>query len=193
MKKFWDTLSASDKQQLMRIYIKNGIRDIEGMKTHYNTYAQGGDSLSSTKETDDPDTGTITQGKEWSKFDHWITEHPYLMKRLRKAGVLLTDLLALHPKLGIVDDIYDIANQKPQEERTFREDNRQAANVTGLAGRVLNNTYGTTLRTVGADTGAKIINMFFKTLNVPDILFDAWKFAKDFATPIEEFDGRNRE
>lgn len=69
MNKAWDTLSASDKQQLMRIYIKNGIQDIEGMRNHYNTYAQGGQADTEEAQSSTDKNAYIQQVIKWA-IDH---------------------------------------------------------------------------------------------------------------------------
>ena len=33
-----------DKRDVMRLHIKNGIRDLNGIRESYNTFADGGDS-----------------------------------------------------------------------------------------------------------------------------------------------------
>lgn len=38
----WDNLNLSDRDSLMKIYIKSGIRNLSEMKSHYNQYAEGG-------------------------------------------------------------------------------------------------------------------------------------------------------
>lgn len=38
----WDELSASEKSELMRIFIKSGIRDLGTMRDLYNEYRGGG-------------------------------------------------------------------------------------------------------------------------------------------------------
>lgn len=38
----WDDLSASEKSELMRIFIKGGIRDLSTMRDLYNEYRGGG-------------------------------------------------------------------------------------------------------------------------------------------------------
>lgn len=38
----WDSLSIKDKADLMKLYIKNGINNLEEIRSHYNKYADGG-------------------------------------------------------------------------------------------------------------------------------------------------------
>ena len=197
MNKAWDTLSASDKQQLMRIYIKNGVRDIEVMRTHYNLYAQGGPTPEEERggdknESSYYDTGTITETKPMSKFAQWKNNHPTLMNRLRKAGTLGMDLLALHPKLGIADDVYDTLTQKPYEERLPKEELRQLGTAVGLSGKMLDAIYGTAFKAINDTEGVNAFHKMSRILNVPDFILDAAKFVNDFTTPVEEFDGRKR-
>lgn len=38
----WDSLSIKDKADLMKLYIKNGINNLEEIRNHYNKFATGG-------------------------------------------------------------------------------------------------------------------------------------------------------
>lgn len=38
----WDDLTMSQKSELMRLYIRNGITSLDQMSSHFNTYANGG-------------------------------------------------------------------------------------------------------------------------------------------------------
>ena len=40
---FWEDLSIKEKSDLMRLYISNGIMDLDTIKEHYNTFQDGGD------------------------------------------------------------------------------------------------------------------------------------------------------
>ena len=37
----WDKLSMKERQQLMRVYVKNGITKLNTMQHHYNKFAGG--------------------------------------------------------------------------------------------------------------------------------------------------------
>lgn len=127
-----------------------------------------------------------------SKLAQWKNNHLTLMNILRKAGTLGMDLLALHPKLGIIDDVYDTLTQKPIEERLPKEEARQLGTAVGLSGKMLDATYGTTFKAIKDTEGVDAFHKFSHVLNVPDFMLDAAKFVNDFTTPVEEFDGRKR-
>ena len=40
----WNNLSMRDKREVMRLHIKNGIRDLDGIRESYNAFADGGDT-----------------------------------------------------------------------------------------------------------------------------------------------------
>lgn len=111
-----------------------------------------------------------------SKLDIWKDNHPTFINSLRKVLTLGDDLIALHPKLGIIDDISDVLMQKPDKEKTLEEHVKQLGTEMGLSSRMLDAT-GRYLKLASI-------------LNVPDFLLDAATFINDWSTPIEEFDGR---
>ena len=39
----WDSLSIKDKADLMKLYVKNGINNLEEIIGHYNKFAEGGE------------------------------------------------------------------------------------------------------------------------------------------------------
>ena len=47
----WEQIPLSAKAELMKVYVKSGIKSIEQMRNHYNKYGQGG---SIHKEEDNP-------------------------------------------------------------------------------------------------------------------------------------------
>ena len=38
----WNNLSMSERSELMKLYLKNGITSLSAMKENYNSYATGG-------------------------------------------------------------------------------------------------------------------------------------------------------
>ena len=38
----WNDLSMSERSELMKLYLKNGITSLSAMKEHYNNYATDG-------------------------------------------------------------------------------------------------------------------------------------------------------
>lgn len=46
----WDSLSIKDKADLMKLYIKNGINNLEEIRSHYNKFATGGYTEEGKKE-----------------------------------------------------------------------------------------------------------------------------------------------
>ena len=38
----WQDLSMSERSELMKLYLKNGITSLSAMKEHYNNFAEGG-------------------------------------------------------------------------------------------------------------------------------------------------------
>lgn len=65
----WDDLTMSQKSELMRLYIRNGITSLDQMSSHFNTYANGG-----PKKT----------YREWAVQMH--TKYPWLELDPNKAG-----------------------------------------------------------------------------------------------------------
>lgn len=50
----WDNLTMSQKQALMKIYVNNGVTNLDEIRNHYNRYAEGG-----TKEGTESPTNTV--------------------------------------------------------------------------------------------------------------------------------------
>lgn len=50
----WDNLTMSQKQALMKIYVNNGVTNLDEIVNHYNRYAEGG-----PKEVTEPPTNTV--------------------------------------------------------------------------------------------------------------------------------------
>ena len=134
------------------------------------------------------DTGTISQGKKWSKFDYWKADHPKAASQLRKAGTVAADVLRLLPSYpGMLMDIYDIATQKNPQERDIQESLDVTADATGLAGKMLYTLYGIPAFLTGETEFAKGVSKAGHLLNIPDKIADGKKFLKDFTKPIEEY------
>ena len=147
----------------------------------YNRFDKGGKS-------DSYNTGEIKE-YNWNAFDTWAARHPQTMMRLRKAKTLANDLLALHPVLGIYDDIMDYINQKPQEERDAKEEINSIATATGLGGKVINSLYGKPVKKIFNDSEwSNAFKKFSNILNIPDKINDSIKFIDDFSRPVNEFD-----
>lgn len=147
----------------------------------YNRFDKGGKS-------DSYNTGEIKE-YNWNAFDTWAARHPQTMMRLRKAKTLAEDLLALHPVLGIYDDIMDYINQKPQEERDAREEINSITTASGLGGKVVNSLYGKPVKKIFNDSEwSNAFKKFSNILNIPDKINDSIKFIDDFSRPINEFD-----
>ena len=147
----------------------------------YNRFDKGGKS-------DSYNTGEIKE-YNWNAFDTWAARHPQTMMRLRKAKTLAEDLLALHPVLGIYDDIMDYINQKPQEERDAKDEINSIATATGLGGKVVNTLYGKPVKKIFNDSEwSNAFKKFSNILNIPDKINDSIKFIDDFSRPINEFD-----
>lgn len=147
----------------------------------YNRFDKGGKS-------DSYNTGEIKE-YNWNAFDTWAARHPQTMMRLRKAKTLAEDLLALHPVLGIYDDVMDYINQKPQEERDAREEINSITTASGLGGKVVNSLYGKPVKKIFNDSEwSNAFNKFSNILNIPDKINDSIKFIDDFSRPINEFD-----
>lgn len=147
----------------------------------YNRFDKGGKS-------DSYNTGEIKE-YNWNAFDTWAARHPQTMMRLRKAKTLANDLLALHPVLGIYDDIMDYINQKPQEERDAREEINSITTASGLGGKVVNSLYGKPVKKIFNDSEwSNAFKKFSNILNIPDKINDSIKFIDDFSRPVNEFD-----
>lgn len=147
----------------------------------YNRFDKGGKS-------DSYNTGEIKE-YNWNAFDTWAARHPQTMMRLRKAKTLAEDLLALHPVLGIYDDIMDYINQKPQEERDAREEINSITTASGLGGKVVNSLYGKPVKKIFNDSEwSNAFKKFSNILNIPDKINDSIKFIDDFSRPVNEFD-----
>ena len=147
----------------------------------YNRFDKGGKS-------DSYNTGEIKE-YNWNAFDTWAARHPQTMMRLRKAKTLANDLLALHPVLGIYDDIMDYINQKPQEERDAKDEINSITTATGLGGKVVNILYGKPVKKIFNDSEwSNAFKKFSNILNIPDKINDSIKFIDDFSRPVNEFD-----
>lgn len=147
----------------------------------YNRFDKGGKS-------DSYNTGEIKE-YNWNAFDTWAARHPQTMMRLRKAKTLANDLLALHPVLGIYDDIMDYINQKPQEERDAKDEINSITTATGLGGKVVNTLYGKPVKKIFNDSEwSNAFKRFSNILNIPDKINDSIKFIDDFSRPVNEFD-----
>ena len=147
----------------------------------YNRFDKGGKS-------DSYNTGEIKE-YNWNAFDTWAARHPQTMMRLRKAKTLANDLLALHPVLGIYDDIMDYINQKPQEERDAKDEINSITTASGLGGKVVNSLYGKPVKKIFNDSEwSNAFKKFSYILNIPDKINDSIKFIDDFSRPVNEFD-----
>lgn len=147
----------------------------------HNRFDKGGKS-------DSYNTGEIKE-YNWNAFDTWAARHPQTMMRLRKAKTLANDLLALHPVLGIYDDIMDYINQKPQEERDAKGEINSITTATGLSGKVINSLYGKPVKKIFNDSEwSNAFKRFSNILNIPDKINDSIKFIDDFSRPVNEFD-----
>lgn len=147
----------------------------------YNRFDKGGKS-------DSYNTGEIKE-YNWNAFDTWAARHPQTMMRLRKAKTLANDLLALHPVLGIYDDIMDYINQKPQEDRDAKDEINSITTATGLGGKIVNILYGKPVKKIFNDSEwSNAFKKFSNILNIPDKINDSIKFIDDFSRPVNEFD-----
>lgn len=147
----------------------------------YNRFDKGGKS-------DSYNTGEIKE-YNWNAFDTWAARHPQTMMRLRKIKTLANDLLALHPVLGIYDDIMDYINQKPQEERDAKDEINSITTASGLGGKVVNSLYGKPVKKIFNDSEwSNAFKKFSNILNIPDKINDSIKFIDDFSRPVNEFD-----
>ena len=147
----------------------------------YNRFDKGGKS-------DSYNTGEIKE-YNWNAFDTWAARHPQTMMRLRKAKTLANDFLALHPVLGIYDDIIDYINQKPQEERDAKDEINSITTASGLGGKVVNSLYGKPVKKIFNDSEwSNAFKRFSNILNIPDKINDSIKFIDDFSRPVNEFD-----
>lgn len=69
----WDSLSIKDKADLMKLYVKNGINNLEEIRSHYNKFAEGGEIKNFVEKEDLP----IYSSWEDSVEDNWpITMKP---------------------------------------------------------------------------------------------------------------------
>ena len=50
----WDSLSIKDKADLMKMYIKNGINNLDDIKNHYNSFQDGGETKNFVEKLDTP-------------------------------------------------------------------------------------------------------------------------------------------
>lgn len=146
----------------------------------YNMFDKGGKSDSSTGEIKE---------YNWTAFDTWAARHPQAMMRLRKAKTLIGDALALHPVLGIYDDIMDYINQKPQEERDLRDEINSISTALGFSGKAFNSLYGKPVKKIFNDSEwTDAVKKVSNILNIPDKINDSIKFIDDFSRPVNEFD-----
>lgn len=146
----------------------------------YNRFDKGGKSDSSTGEIKE---------YNWTAFDTWAARHPQAMMRLRKAKTLIGDALALHPVLGIYDDIMDYINQKPQEERDVRDEINSISTALGFSGKAFNSLYGKPVKKIFNDSEwTDAVKKVSNILNIPDKINDSIKFIDDFSRPVNEFD-----
>ena len=53
MSKAWDNLSMSEKSEMMRVAIKNGITNLGEIRQKYNEFAEGGNLYAGGGNTDD--------------------------------------------------------------------------------------------------------------------------------------------
>lgn len=56
----WDELNMAQKNELMKIYIKNGVTSLDDMRSHFNSFALGGNK----DNPDNPPKGVVTRLKE---------------------------------------------------------------------------------------------------------------------------------
>lgn len=75
----WDTLSMSQKQALMKIYVNNGITNLDEMVNHYNSFDDGGTKWKALNNIDFkviPDS-TFTRDKTGAgSIEYFQKEHP---------------------------------------------------------------------------------------------------------------------
>lgn len=104
----WDSLSIKDKADLMKLYVKNGINNLEEIRSHYNKFKDGGNrnlgvpwvSLNS----DNYDYyNASTDNIPTSKGEHWTSRNP-------KTGRILKG--ANHPTIDVALNMEGILGNK---------------------------------------------------------------------------------
>lgn len=104
----WDSLSIKDKADLMKLYVKNGINNLEEIRSHYNKFKDGGNrnlgvpwvSLNS----DNYDYyNASTDNIPTSKGEHWTSRNP-------KTGRILKG--NNHPTLDVALNMEGILGNK---------------------------------------------------------------------------------
>lgn len=159
------------------------LENTEACGGHINKFDDGGDT--------DPYTGEIKQGKKPNAIQRYLSDHPAIGHRVRKAGVLAGDLARILPYSSALMDMYDskrIMNSGDDSQR-----GRLAANASGFLGRYID--IGSKLADAagGYDSlGSELLPVFDKpwlkkALVIPDMILDSKKFIKDFSEPVENF------
>lgn len=137
-----------------------------------------------TKEIPDEPKEYSIEPTDYNAIDRFAGNHPKTMQRLRKGRQLIADLIALHPKLGIFDNVEDIVNMpnKPVTGGTALMDTFKPGviKLQELTDRMFRYRLPANID--------RIINGVTKTiLGVPDTISDAAKFFDDFSKPVDEF------
>ena len=137
-----------------------------------------------TKEIPDEPKEYFMRPTHYNAIDRFAGNHPKAMQGLRKGRQLIADLIALHPKLGVFDDVEDIVNM-PNDVASGG-----AALADGLGSGVIK-LQDLTDRLFRYRLPANIdrtIKGVTKTIfGVPDTISDMAKFFDDFSKPVDKF------
>ena len=121
---------------------------------------------------------------DYNAIDRFIGNYPQLMQRARKGRQLIVDLIALHPKLGIFDDLTDIVNM-PNDVAPG------GAALADVLGGEVAKLQDLTDRLFRYPLPANIDRAFKRANKIifgaPDIILDMAKFFDDFSKPVDEF------
>lgn len=128
--------------------------------------------------------GEIRQGKPFNAIDRYLSDHPMLGHRLRKAKTLLLDAARVYPYTSFATDIYD-SYVGPQDESD------RLTTPLGVLGRGAD----IVLNTVGqfGETEPNMKKVFGRSflgriISAPDFIDDSMKFIRDFAEPVTSFE-----
>lgn len=147
-----------------------------------NRKDEGGENL--IAEYPEGYNGELRQGKSFNAWDRYLSNHPMVGHRLRKAKTLLLDAARVHPLTSFATDVYD-SYVGPQDES---DKITTPLGVVGRGGDIILNT----VKQAGEiEPNMKKVfgrSAFGHLVSLPDFIDDSLKFVRDFAEPVTSFE-----
>ena len=178
----WSALSLQDRADLIKLYVEEGITNLNEIKNDYNKLSTGGSTEDNTIYYDDTyvEPATVKAFDSTEDYNRYYGEQfgKQVMhdsnKLARKTGKIIYDVAQFLPKVGTGLDI---------AEMTYGDELTKQTTVSSLAASPI-----ATLAKLDKNKSVRNFGGFWGTLlQIPDITLDIYNLIEDFKRPVSEY------